>query len=395
MAKIRKRGNSYQIDYVDPNGQRVRQSFKKRKEAEAELGKRVSLIAENPKRYLEIAKASTTTFDELVERYKENFKSQKSYGTSKRYSIERLEKEFKGRLLSTISYYDLEAYRNRLKNTLTNHKTIRANASINRVLACLRHMLTKAVEWDMLDRNPFDKGRSLQLKENNRRLRYLTEEEIQGLLAECPDPSESNVKRDEKGLIQGSQAPHLKDFIIVAINTGMRKGEILSLKWGQVRNGFIYLDKTKTDEARQIPINDDLVECFKGIRKRQQLTSQYVFPDEKGGHIHDIKTAFKSALDRASITDFRPHDLRHTFASHYLMRGGSLKALKEILGHADIKMTMRYAHLSKEFAKEEIQVLNGLTSQKKRASVTSNAPRSKQNCHKTVTFSDSVTLPLG
>jgi len=395
MAKIRKRGNSYQIDYFDPNGERVRKSFRKRKEAEAELGKRVSLIAENPKRYLEIAKACVTTFDELLKKYKDNFKHQRSFNTSKRYSIEKLKKEFSDCLLGSISYYDLETYRNKLKNTLTKHGTIRTDASVNRVMACLRHMLSKAVEWDMLDRNPFDKGRSLQFKENNKRLRYLSEEEIERLLAECPDPSAPKVKR-KKGVIQGSQAPHLRDFITVAINTGMRKGEILSLKWSQVKkNGFIYLEKTKTDEARQIPINDDLEECFKGIRKRQQLTSQYVFSDGSGGYIKDIKTGFKSALNRAGITDFRPHDLRHTFASHYLMRGGSLKGLKEILGHKDIKMTMRYAHLSKEFAKEEIQILNGLTSQKKRASVTPNAPDSKLHCHKTVTSSDSVTTPLG
>ena len=90
-----------------------------------------------------------------------------------------------------------------------------------------------------------------------------------------------------------------------------------------------------------------------------------MFPDDYGGHIRDIKTAFKSALERAGIVDFRPHDLRHTFASHYIMRGGSLKALQEILGQKDIKMTMRYAHLSNDFAKEEIQVMNGLTSKKK------------------------------
>ena len=164
-----------------------------------------------------------------------------------------------------------------------------------------------------------------------------------------------------KGIIKGSQAPYLKDFIVIATNTGMRKGEILSLKWTQIRNGFIYLEKTKTDESRQIPINRDLEECLTRIRRRKQLTSTYVFSDERGGFIKDIKTAFKSALKRAGIFDFRPHDLRHTFASHYLMRDGSLKGLKEILGHKDIKMTMRYAHLSKEFVKEEIQILNSLT----------------------------------
>jgi integrase len=273
---------------------------------------------ENPKRYLEISKTCTVTFDELEKKYVENFKHQRSFKNSKRYSIERLKKEFACRLLGTISYLDLESFRNQLKNTSTQHGSLRKDASVNRVIACLRHMLTKAVEWEMLDRNPFDKGRSLQLKENNRRLRYLTEEEIAKLLKECPDPSGPKLKR-EKGLIIGSQAPYLKDFVVIALNTGMRKGEILSLKWSQIRNGFIYLEKTKTDEARQVPISSDLDRYLKGIRRRQHLTSQYVFPDERGGFIRDIKTAFKNALSRAGITDFRPHDLRHTFASHYLV----------------------------------------------------------------------------
>ena len=360
MAKVKKRGNSYQIDYLDPHGKRVRLAFKKKKDAVAELGKRVSLIVENPKRYLEISKACIVTFDELTEKYVENFKHQRSFRNSKKYSIDRLKQEFSGRLLGSISYLDLESFRNQIKNTLTQHGSMRKEASVNRLMACLSHMLTKAVEWDMLDRNPFDRGRSLQFKENNKRLRYLTEEELKKLLAECPNPSEPKVKR-EMGVIKGTQAPYLKDFIVIAVNTGMRKGEILSLKWSQIRNGFIYVDKTKTDEARQIPINHDLEECLNSILKRQQLTSQYVFSNEQGGFIKDIRTAFKSALRRAGITDFRPHDLRHTFASHYLMRGGSLKGLKDILGHKDIKMTMRYAHLSKEFVKEEIEILNGLT----------------------------------
>jgi integrase len=357
---LRKRGDSWQIDYIDPNGKRVRQSFKKKGEATAELGKRISLIAENPKRYLEISKARIVTFDELTEKYEENFKHQRSFATSKKYSIDTLKKEFSGRLLGSISYLHLESFRNQIKNTLTQHGTIRKEATVNRLMACLSHMLTKAVEWEMLDRNPFDKGRSLQFKENNKRLRYLTEAELKKLLAECPNPAEPRVKR-EMGVIKGTQAPYLKDFVVIAVNTGMRKGEILSLKWSQIRNGFIYVDKTKTDEARQIPINRDLEECFKNVRTRQQLTSQHVFSNGQGGFIRDVRTSFKSALRRAGILDFHPHDLRHTFASHYLMRGGSLKGLKEVLGHKDIKMTMRYAHLSKEFVKEEIEILNGLT----------------------------------
>lgn len=384
MAKIRKRGSTYQIDYFDPTGKRVRQSFKTKKEAEGELAARVSLIRGNPKKYLEISKTSTSTFDELVKKYRENYKSQRSYESSKKFHIEKIEEEFKGRLLESIKYYDLESYRTRLRNTINKYGRLRKDSTVNRLMACLRHMFAKAVEWEMLDRSPFERGRSLQLKENNKRLRFLTEDEIENLLNACPEPLQPKLKRKDNGAFQGTQATHLKDFVTIAIHTGMRKGEILSLKWSQIKNDFIYLSKTKTDEARQIPIDEDLEDCLKGIRKRNQFKSEYIFPDDKKGHLKDVKTAFKSALDRAGIEDFRPHDLRHTFASHFLMRGGTLKALKEILGHADIKMTMRYAHLSKEFAKEEIQLMNGLTSKTKKA-VDANSTALNSTCHKTVT----------
>ncbi len=82
MAKIRKRNNSYQIDYFDPNGKRVRKSFGKRKDAEAELGKRVSLIAEN--RYLDVKKDYKTTFKELLDQYKENYNNQSSFQSWKK-----------------------------------------------------------------------------------------------------------------------------------------------------------------------------------------------------------------------------------------------------------------------------------------------------------------------
>lgn len=226
--------------------------------------------------------------------------------------------------------------------------------------------------------------------------RFLDEEEIKKLLAACPEPTGPKLKKRKMGLFQGAEARHLKDFVVIALNTGMRKGEILSLKWDQIRNGFIYLEKTKTNEARQIPINADLASCFEDIRKRNNMTSGYIFPDDNGGYLGDIKTAFKSALKRAGIIDFRPHDLRHTFASHYIMRGGSLNALKEILGHSDIKMTMRYAHLSKKYVKEEIQIINGLTSgQKERTAEESTALIHSPHCHKSVTFSDSASAPLG
>jgi integrase len=237
----------------------------------------VSLIAENPKRYLEISNSSKTTFKELAEKYEENFKHHRSYEKSKCFNVAALKDECSDRILGSISYYDLESHRNKLRSTLTQHGMVRKDASVNLNTACLRHMLSKAVEWGMLDRSPFEKGGSSQLKENNQRFRFLTEEEISKLLTYCPPTRKS---KNEK-IIQGQQALHVQDFIVIALNIGIRKGETLSLKWSQIRNGFIYLEKTKTDVVRQIPINADLEDCLKGIRKRLELTVGLYFPGRK------------------------------------------------------------------------------------------------------------------
>ncbi len=157
MATIWKRGKAYQIDYFDPTGKRVRKSFKEKKDAEAELGKGVSLIAEG--RYLDVKKDYKTTLKKLLKKYKENFKHQAGYKTSKRFNIEVIREYFgEETLLANIRYVHLETFRNHLKQKLTKHKTIRSDASVNHALACLRHMLSKAVEWDMMEQNPFVVG---------------------------------------------------------------------------------------------------------------------------------------------------------------------------------------------------------------------------------------------
>ena len=344
MATIRKRGNSYQIDYFDPNGKRVRKSFDKKKDAEAELGKRVSLMAEG--RYLDIKKDYITTLEELLDKYKENYKNQASFESGKGYCLANFKKYFgENTRLANIKYVNLETYRNHLREKPTKHGTLRATASVNREIACLRHLFTKGVEWEMMEQNPFTKGRALVVKANNKRFRYLTENEIEKLLDNCVND-------------------YTRDIVTAVINTGMRRRETLTLKWKQIRDGFIYLDKTKPNEPRQIPINDDLTELFKGIRKKVQLRSEYVFCDNRGRPFKQITKSFMASLRLAGIEDFRFHDLRHTFASHFVMRKGSLKDLQELLGHKTLTMTMRYAHLSQEHKKKAVNLLNGLTSKK-------------------------------
>jgi integrase len=239
----------------------------------------------------------------------------------------------------------------------------------------MRHILSKAVDWEMIERSPFDRRKSLILKENNKRKRYLDQNEIDSLLEACSTkviefPKSKGVKK-----ITRSDPNYLREIVECAINTGMRRGEILSLKWDQIKDGLIYLTETKTSEPREIPINDALEDLFKRIRKRKGFRSKYVFTF-RGKPVKEIKTAFKPALKRAGIEDFRFHDLRHTFASQLIMRGGGLKDVQELLGHKTITMTLRYSHLSEEHKKNAVNLLNGLTG---------NRPIENSMCHKTVT----------
>jgi integrase len=361
---VRKRGNSWQIDVLVPTGQRdeegreikerYRKTFKKKKDAEAEHDKIKTLVRE--KRFLDVKKDYRTRLNELIEKYEENFKHQAGF-EAKSYYLKSIREYFGGdTLLSNIRYMDLETFRNILKRRLTRRGTIRTDAAVNREMACLRHMLGKAAEWEMIDISPFEKGKSLQFKENNRRTRYLLQDEIDRLLEEC---------RPKKLLYR---------VVICALNTGMRRKEILTLKWSQVRNGFIYLEETKTKERREIPINKDLAEVFKGIRKEQGLASKFVF-SKAGKETKRIEHQWWAALKRAGIEDFKFHDLRHTFASHLIMKGASLKEVQELLGHKGITMTMRYAHLAQEQKQKAVNLLNGLTTRKMSQNVTNSESR--------------------
>ena len=228
-------------------------------------------------------------------------------------------------------------FRNERKDLLTKKKQERKDATVNRELACLRHMLSKAVEWGMMEMNPFDKIQDLFFMENNARLRFLNEDEITKLIDVC--------------------RPHLRPMVICAINTGMRKEELLSLRWEQIRDGFIYLTKTKSKKARQIPVNGDLQELFISIKTRH--IKGYVFCKLDGSRFIDINGAFRSAVKKAKITDFHFHDLRHTFASLMLLRGVAPKVISEALGHASVAFTMdTYSHIIEGMQEEAMALLD-------------------------------------
>ena len=345
MATIRKRVNkkgvSWQVDYYDPRGKRVMKCFRLRKDAEAYLAKvEVSKRENSYEEIFGLKEEKLKTFDQLLEDYIKNYSQQKSFVSFKHYPLKCLQEFFGGKRLKDITYKDLETYRNQRKATPLANGKPRADATVNREMAVLKHMLNKAVEWGMLDASPFRKGARLTFRENNQRHRYLTEEEIERLLNAC--------------------SPHLRPIVELALHTGMRRGELLNLRWDQIRNGFIYLTETKSGKARQIPLDDRAAQVLKELRQKNQLKSPYVFCDSQGKRLHEVKRSFASACRRAGIENFRFHDLRHTFASHLVMRGANLKAVQRLLGHSDPKMTDRYSHLSPDHLRESVNLLGNL-----------------------------------
>lgn len=214
------------------------------------------------------------------------------------------------------------------------------NTSINKILNVLKHMFTKAVEWDMVEAETLKRIRKVKpLKDDSKRLRYLSKDECRTLLDNCNG--------------------YLKEIVTFALNTGCRRGEILPLKWDNVdmRHGFIRLDRTKNGERRDIPINDSLKSVLQGIARR--LDIPYVFFDKVTGKPYQsVKRSFITACKKSGITDFHFHDLRHTFASQLVMSGVDITTVSRLLGHKSLTMTLRYSHLAPNHLQSAVNMLN-------------------------------------
>jgi integrase len=199
-------------------------------------------------------------------------------------------------------------------------------ATRNLHLAIIRGMFNFAVRMEYLTVSPV---KSKKIPVDNARVRYLTQDEIVHLLAEC----------------KKSTSPTLYSLVFIALKTGMRAGEIRQLKKEHIKDGCIYLtgDMTKQKKTKVIPILPTLAEYFNTFEE---------FDFDK-----DYKTAFATALKRAGIENFHFHDLRHTFASQLIMKGISDYIVADLLGHTSTQMVKRYAHLSPESRLKAIMVL--------------------------------------
>lgn len=323
---VYQKGKNWYIDYYF-RGRRKRRKIGPSKKLAEQVLKDVQVKLAKGE-YLGVHELKKVLFKDFADRYLEYSKANKARSSNRRdeVSIAHLNEFFESKYLHEITTRLIEEYKaKRLEKV--------APATTNRELACLKHMYTKAVEWDYVKANPADSVRLL--KEPPGRLRYLSPEEAGKLIDTCNDI--------------------WRPIVITALNTGMRKGEILSLRWADVdmENRKITVKKSKNNEIRVIPINQTLYQALKALSE-QSDGNAYVFTNKDGETFGDIKRGFHSALKRAGIEDFRFHDLRHTFGSHLVMQGIDLKTVQQVMGHKDITMTMRYSHLSPEYVQEAI-----------------------------------------
>lgn len=246
-------------------------------------------------------------------------------------------------VLADITPALIAEQRDQLARTITERKTLRSPATVNRYLAALSHVFTIAIkEWGWIDTNPLQKV--TKLKEPRGRVRFLSDDERQRLLQAC----------------QKSQSEYLYLVVVLALSTGARRMELLSLRWMDVdlNRGVITLHQTKNGERRLLPITGHALQLLKQYATKKFHATDLIFPAKNFKNPIDIRTPWETALKNAEIIDFRFHDLRHSAASYLAMSGATPAEIAEVLGHKTLQMVKRYAHLSEAHIAKVVARMN-------------------------------------
>lgn len=283
------------------------------------------------------------------------------------------------RELRSLSAFDVERFKSaRLKNG-------RKPATVNRDLDRIRSVYSRAVEWGFLTDHPLKAVKRAKGVDNSR-VRYLTGDEEKRLRdALAAREAERRASRDrhnawhaERGSEGHPQWPvdgftdHLMPLVLLALNTGLRRGELFGLDWSHVNVPgkllTVVAGNAKSRKARHVPLNDEAGDVLKRWKK-QGTGKGLVFPGAGGGRLTNVNKSWDGLVTDAELTDFRFHDLRHDFASKLVMAGVDLNTVRELLGHADIAMTLRYSHLAPDKLAEAVSRigLTGATTQAAKA----------------------------
>jgi integrase len=342
--RVFKRGSLYYMDYVDASGTRRRESTKtnNKKIADRIASKKELEVLEQTK--LGITPIKPVLLSKFIKEYLEISKANKvnSTYTIDKIALEKLVEIITDRNLHEIREEHIEKYKaERLNQKAKNSERNISNTTVNKELSTIKNMLKMALRRGLIRKDPSEYVKKPQ--EPPGRVRYLTKDEMPRLLEACKKHS------------------YLYLFVVIALNTGMRKSEILNLSWLDIDfdHNLIHLDQTKNRERADILLNKVVVSELRKYRKEQQELCQ-----EKGtgfpGQVFpysDVKKSFTKALETADIPNFRIHDLRHTFASYLVMNNVPLPVVKDLMRHKSFDMTLRYAHLSPTQKKDAVELI--------------------------------------
>lgn len=270
--------------------------------------------------------------------------NKRSWKTSIRYTVPVFVEWFKGKTFAQLSPLLVEKFKRERRNQEVIFKEApsrsRRPATVNRELQMLSTIFSLAISHKLTDTNPCQEVDLLE--ENNNRTRYLLDEEQPLLLGQC----------------KGERA-HLRQLVIVAIGTGMRKGDQPNLLWEKVdfQRNLIYVPNSKTGRDYPVPMNKDVQVVMLELRKTDSHAEHVFINPRTGKPYTDVKRAFVRACKDAGILGLHWHDLRHTFGTRMAEAGYSEATIAQLMGHCDTKNTRRYTHATDKAKRAAVEAV--------------------------------------
>ena len=322
-----------------------------------EAGKGVDLVQRKREQRQEGVRARQRTLRAFLDSRYERWS--KAHHKSSAHHISRLRSDFADwldRPMQELNCFAVEGLRQRWK------KAGMQPRSINRDIQRLQSVLAKAVEWGVLEKHPL-LGLKAYKTDKAGRVRFLSADEETALRAALLIREDQlraarirfNTWRIARGFRPLPERPtdlvdHLKPMVVVALNTGLRRGELFSLRWVDVNLDAKVLTVaaagSKSGQTRRVPLNVEALAVLTAWREPRKGKVGLVFPGARGARLSNINRSWRAAVKLARLNDFNFHDLRHTFASNLVQAGVDLNTVRELLGHSEIAMTLRYSHLA-------------------------------------------------
>ena len=327
----RKDRNGYWITWNDAQGTRKRRMTNARTLQQARAARAAELVRVEQQKAIGFAPPGPDTFADVATRF---LAHQKSRLTAKAYEREsgivndHLVPAFPGPIAS-IRRVDVQRYVTKRASEVSAH-------SVQKELNILKHLLRLAIEWEIIPLSPALTVKSPRVPAG--RVRYLQPTELRNLVSQAPE--------------------WLRPIIAIAASTGMRRSEILGLRWLDVDllNARVLLPQTKNGDGRIVYLNQSALSAFYSVPRASNATPtdrvfQQVSPEQ-------VSVAFARLCRNLKILDFRFHDLRHTAASWLRMQGADIHTVAQLLGHKDLRMAARYQHLSPAFLADAVSRLD-------------------------------------